>query len=307
MQEYPIGRPSIPWNENEKQQWLTAQKIQRSYADEVLNQLGQVSPLFVKNQYGSLPIDETRYPLYAFTSANWDANKPSVLVTGGVHGYETSGVQGAIAFLREQASEYSAYFNFIVAPCVSPWGYETVNRWTSNAIDPNRSFTPLSLSAEAQHIMDFVKAIMQPTQQGLLAHFDLHETTDTDNSEFRPALAARDGVILAEWEVPDGFYTVANTKNPQLAFQQAVIAAVEKVTHIAPSDTHNRIIGEKVISQGVICYDKASLLLCGGFTDAQYATTTEVYPDSPHATPQQCIDAQVAAITGGLNFLRSQK
>ena len=25
---------------------------------------------------------------------DWDATKPTILVTGGVHGYETSGVQG---------------------------------------------------------------------------------------------------------------------------------------------------------------------------------------------------------------------
>ena len=43
-------------------------------------------------------------------------------------------------------------------------------------------------------------------------------------------------------------------------------------------------------------YDCRALGLCAGATDARYVTTTEVYPDSPRATPQQWNDAQAAAI-----------
>ena len=42
--------------------------------------------------------------------------------------------------------------------------------------------------------------------------------------------------------------------------------------------------------------------LCTGLTNARYTTTTEVYPDSPRATPEQCIEAQVAAVRAGLDF-----
>ncbi|HAV71254.1 MAG TPA: peptidase, partial [Stenotrophomonas sp.] len=35
---------------------------------------------------------------------------------------------------------------------------------------------------------------------------------------------------------------------------------------------------------------------------ATYTTTTEVYPDSPRATPQQCNDAQVAAICAAIDY-----
>ena len=37
--------------------------------------------------------------------------------------------------------------------------------------------------------------------------------------------------------------------------------------------------------------------------DAEYVSTTEVYPDSPNATPDICIEAQVAAIKGALDYL----
>lgn len=43
-------------------------------------------------QYGALSVDKDRYPLFSLKTKNWDHNKMNVLVTGGVHGYETSGV-----------------------------------------------------------------------------------------------------------------------------------------------------------------------------------------------------------------------
>lgn len=42
--------------------------------------------------------------------------------------YETSGVQGAILFLQTQAERFEHTFNIVGVPCVSPWGYETIQR-----------------------------------------------------------------------------------------------------------------------------------------------------------------------------------
>src|SRR3546814_20241672 len=98
---------------------------------------------------------------------------------------------------------------------------------------------------------------------------DLHETTDSDESEFRPALAARDGQPYEPGEIPDGFYLVDDSANPQRAFQQAVIDAVAKVTHIAPADADGRIIGSPVVAPGVIEYDVGRLGLCAGITGAR--------------------------------------
>ena len=42
--------------------------------------------------------------------------------------------------------------------------------------------------------------------------------------------------------------------------------------------------------------------LCAGLTDAPYTTTTEVYPDSPRATPEQCVDAQVASVVAAIDY-----
>jgi hypothetical protein len=52
----------------------------------------------------------------------------------------------------------------------------------------------------------------------------------------------------------------------------------------------------------VINYPLRELGLCAGVTNARYTTTTEVYPDSLRATPEQCNAAQVAAVRAAIDF-----
>lgn len=297
---YHIGTPGQPWGAEEKAQWLAEQKQQRSYFDDVVSQLDAFKSHFDVEQYGELAYDSATYPLFVVKSKQWDSNKPTILVTGGVHGYETSGVHGALRFIETEAASYEAHFNIVVAPCLSPWGYETINRWNPAAIDPNRSFVAESPAGECAHIMRYIDDL----DVDVLAHIDLHETTDTDNSEFRPAKAAMDGVVNTNWNIPDGFYLVGNSDKPYPDFQKAVLDSVEKVTHIAEADDNNKLIGEDIAQRGVILLPTSKLGLCISFSQAEYATTTEVYPDSPKATPEQCIQAQVAAVVGALDFLK---
>ncbi|MGH7058685.1 MAG: hypothetical protein ACREFZ_12585 [Acetobacteraceae bacterium] len=146
-----------------------------------------------------------------------------------------------------------------------------------------------------------------PLRDRFILHIDLHETTDTDESEFRPALAARDGVEYQPGAIPDGFYLCGDTENPQPEFQQAVIAAVAKVTHIAPADENGEIIGSPVVAPGVINYPLREWGLCAGITGAPYRTTTEVYPDSPRATAEQCNEAQVAAARAAFVYVLARR
>ncbi|HYE85357.1 MAG TPA: M14 family metallocarboxypeptidase [Vicinamibacterales bacterium] len=299
---YPIGTPGQPWGDAERAEWLSRQIRQRSYADDVLSVIERLRPHFDIEPYGVLVYPPDRYPLYAIRSRDWRDDLPCVLVTGGVHGYETSGVHGALRFVEQEAARYAGRVNLLVAPCISPWAYERIHRWNAHAIDPNRSFRDDSPAEESAALLRLVG----PLRDRFLLHIDLHETTDTDESEFRPALAARDGKAHEPGEIPDGFYVVGDSENPQLEFQQAVIAAVAKVTHIAPADANGEIIGSPVVANGVILYAFKALGLCAGITNAPYTTTTEVYPDSPRATPAQCIAAQVAAVRAAIDFALAQ-
>lgn len=298
MMTYPIGTPGQPWGEAEKAQWLARQRRQRSHAEEVLGAIEHLRARFDVVQYGALEYAPDRYPLIALKSRNWNDDLPIALVTGGVHGYETSGVHGALRFAEHHAADYSGRANVVVVPCVSPWGYERIHRWNALALDPNRCFRADSPAPESAALMQFVA----PFRDRVLVHIDLHETTDTDESEFRPALAARDGAAYEPGTIPDGFYLCADSENPQPAFQQAIIAAVAKVTHIAPADPDGTIIGSQVVAPGVIEYPLVAWGLCAGITAARYTTTTEVYPDSPRATPEQCNAAQAAAACAALDY-----
>lgn len=298
-ENYPIGTPGQKWSEKENTQWFEAQTIKRSYQEEVVEKIIALKADFDIQQYGALSLNETRYPLFVIKTKNWDSSKKTVLVTGGVHGYETSGVQGALRFVETKANKYAEHFNIVVAPCISPWGYETVNRWNGQAIDPNRSFYQNSPAQESAAIMKCVAEL----NTEIFVHIDLHETTDTDNSTFRPALAARDAIEQKAWDIPDGFYLVGNSVTPVADFQKAIINAVEKVTHIAPADESGKLIGVSLEQFGVINYAARDLGLCMGLTDAKYMTTTEVYPDSPTSDAENCNLAQVASITGGLDYI----
>ncbi|MCB1572123.1 MAG: M14 family metallocarboxypeptidase [Xanthomonadales bacterium] len=295
---YPIGTPGQAWGPAERAAWLARQKVLRSYAEDVLSRIEPLRARFDVVEYGHLDYPPQSYPLFAARSRDWNDALPVVLVTGGVHGYETSGVHGALQFLEQRAADYAGRINLVVAPCISPWAYERIHRWNRDAIDPNRSFRADSPARESAALIDLVA----PFRERVLLHIDLHETTDTDESEFRPALAARDGEDYVPGEIPDGFYLVDDSEHPQPEFQDAVIAAVAKVTHIAPADANGEIIGSKVFSPGVIRYPLQKLGLCAGVTDARYRTTTEVYPDSPKATPEQCNAAQVAAVCAAIGF-----
>lgn len=301
MSTYPIGTPGQPWGEAERAEWLARQRRQRSYDEGVLRAIERLGSRFDVQQYGELAVGDERFPLMAIRN-HWQADLPVVLVTGGVHGYETSGVHGALQFVEQHAERYAGRVNLLVAPCVSPWAYERIQRWNANAVDPNRSFRQNSPAVESAALMQLVA----PVRDRVLLHIDLHETTDTDESEFRPALAARDGKLFEPCGIPDGFYLVDDSEQPQPAFQQAVIAAVEKVTHIAPADDNGEIIGSPVVARGVIEYPLTALGLCAGMTNARYKTTTEVYPNSPRATPEQCNAAQVAAVCAAIDYALAQ-
>jgi hypothetical protein len=294
---YPIGVAGQPWGEPERAQWRATQTKRRSYQADVVSRIEALSGRFDRIAYGEITYADEVYPLFALRSPVIRSGLPNVLVTGGVHGYETSGVLGALAFLDEVASDYSERVNLLVAPCVSPWAYERIHRWNYDAIDPNRNFRPDG-PREATALIDLVRSFADD----FLVHIDLHETTDSDETEFRPALSARDGKPFEPGEIPDGFYTVADSADQQLEFQRAVIAAVEQVTHIAPADAKGEIIGWPVIAHGVIEYPFDELGLCPSITKARFKTTTEVYPDSPRATPAICIDAQVTAVRAAIDF-----
>ena len=142
---YHIGTHGKPWGVDERKQWLAERVVHRSYKEEVVAKIDALRERseYEVLEYGALSHDASRYPLYAVKTHDWDASKPAALVsvlqpaaaapastastsasasiqaqvhahahpprqvTGGVHGYETSGVQGALLFLQACACTHA--------------------------------------------------------------------------------------------------------------------------------------------------------------------------------------------------------
>lgn len=149
--------------------------------------------------------------------------------------------------MKNDSKNWTDHLNFICFPCMSPWGYETINRWNPNAIDPNRSLSPNSSAEECSYFLDAIS----PFVNTIYAHFDLHETTDTDNTVFRPELEKNCQKISP---IPDGFYTVGDVENPCPEFQKAVIDSVRKIAHCPRRSRWKYDRRKKIQQEGVIDY-----------------------------------------------------
>ena len=120
--------------------------------------------------------------LQLLAAAEAEAQQGGVAACGRVH----ARLCLAARSLETACAPYLGRANVCVVPCVSPWGYEHVERWNPQCKDPNRSFKKDAQTEESAALMAFL-ATLEGTWA---AHCDLHETTDTDETEFMPARAA---------------------------------------------------------------------------------------------------------------------
>ena len=92
-----IGVAGKKWGVAEIAKWRSERVMQRSYTKEVVEVIDSVrtshANVFDVLEYGKLSYQEcgVEHPLFAMKTKDWRDEKPSVFVTGGVHGYETSG------------------------------------------------------------------------------------------------------------------------------------------------------------------------------------------------------------------------
>lgn len=319
------------WGESEKLNWLSKLTFQRSYSNQVLSRIEKLkqagAPIKIK-QYGNLSLQgrdsitisdaklsadeyKNRYPLYYAEVGNLADNKINIIITGGTHGYEESGVYGALEFLEKDVLNYTDKFNFLVFPCISPFAYEVNQRWTHDAWDPNRSFDRSKpYVPEAQLVMDVIEKAHKLSGRDFTAAVDLHETPDRDKV-LMPVQYQRYGLNLTADDIliPNGYYLISHAanKSPQMAIR--ILDKVREVTPIAPDP---EIHGDKNV-EGVVI-SKGSDPTHQGLNQHYMKTvtdntfTTEIYPEihpEPRGT-QEAIVAQRATIHGILDYLINQ-
>ena len=252
------------------------QAKRRSYADEVAAKIDAARPFrrAAVREFDCAP--DGTYPAFALRSRDWNDALPVAVVTGGVHGYETSGVHGALQFAQRHAGDYAGKCNLLVVPCVSPWAYERINRWNAQALDPNRNFRAGSPAQESAALWN----LLQPLQGKILVHIDPHETTDSDESEFRPRAGRARRQAVRAGHHPRRLLPVRRQRAPAAGVPAGGQCRGGAGDAYRARRSDGTIIGSPVVAPGVIEYDCRALGLCAGITDARYVTTTEVYPDS---------------------------
>lgn len=98
---------------------------------------------------------------------------PTILLTGGMHGDEPAGVEAVLQWL-EGENWRRWRVNWLVLPCMNPFGWTHNQRCNSVGQDINRHFRPSGLCREAELVK------RTTGQQRFLLAMDLHEDSDSD-------------------------------------------------------------------------------------------------------------------------------
>src|SRR3546814_19212252 len=101
-----IGTPGTPWGDAERALWRSRQSRRRSYVDDVLGAIEHLRARFDVVEYGRLDYPPDSYTLLAVRSRDWNDDLPCLLVTRGVHGSATRGVQRAQMFADSPGAEH---------------------------------------------------------------------------------------------------------------------------------------------------------------------------------------------------------
>lgn len=80
------------------------------------------------------------YPIYKVKLRGNTKNQRRVLLSAGIHGDEPAGVETILRFLEQDNSHLLQSFEFLVMPCINPYGYVYDTRENSEGIDVNRAF-----------------------------------------------------------------------------------------------------------------------------------------------------------------------
>ena len=103
--ECTIGTLGQKWDAADKKQWFAAaNNTSVRIKMRLLVKLMLYLRILILCNMGRCQLMNSATHYFALKSKHWQSDKSTVLVSGGVHGYETSGVQGALRFLENEAA-----------------------------------------------------------------------------------------------------------------------------------------------------------------------------------------------------------
>ena len=122
-------------------------------------------------EWDALKVNDRKYPLIKIVVGK--GNPKRILISGGIHGDETAGVETIVAFLENKLNrDFMDCWEFTLLPCINPSGFEAGTRNNHDDIDLNRVFK----EATAPQEVDFVKSVLDKPYN---LDLELHEDIDT--------------------------------------------------------------------------------------------------------------------------------
>ena len=157
--------------ESVRAQTTGTREIHRSFSRDVERPLKVLDYVTVETlchlEYGA-----HEYPLYLVRCDSSHKDRPTVLISGGVHGDEPAGVYAAMDFLRDVAPHYRDDFGFVVLPCVNPSGFEAHTLETMSGENLNRLFGKNA----TQPVVRALERWLADERPRFRVTFDFHET-----------------------------------------------------------------------------------------------------------------------------------
>ena len=149
----------------------------------------RLSALSPKTWRVSLAAEIGGYPFFTVSNARVRRRRPTIFLSGGMHGEEPAGVEAVLRVLESDAARRWP-INWFVLPCINPYGWERNQRRNRQNRDINRQFRRRSDVVEAELIKRLV------TGQRFLLSLEFHE--DVDASGFYFYEGRRHGEYIGE-------------------------------------------------------------------------------------------------------------
>lgn len=283
------------WSEDQCAAWYDQQPQVRDYNADIYERAraAVLPPSLILSSYGHVHGDF----LLCVEPRQINSAKPSLIITGGVHGYEPSGIEACLQLIEAGAPNIRERANVFIYPCVTPAAYRINHRWTIGADDTNRGFIEGSPVAEAALLMARVKSL----NVSFAMATDCHETPPADR-QIRRQRAERYGTeLLGDPDLlPNGFHLmVPDTALLRKNVQECARAIISAVGAITPIATDEKIVGN--INDGGIVPSTATGTLTRWMNDrSRFAATTEVATEG--MTLQQAATIQLTAIRAATGY-----
>lgn len=158
------------------------------------------------------------YPWFVLNNQQHHRHAPTVLLSSGMHGEEPAGVEGVLRWLEgDRWRDFPV--NWLVFPCINPYGWERNQRRNRQNRDINRQFRRRTTTPESELIKRLVRG------RRFLFSMEFHEDVDAT-----------------------GFYLYELRRQPPYIGEQILRAAAR----VTPINRDGLIDGNRVTGHGLI-------------------------------------------------------